>query len=256
MPHALLIYYKPLTISLQHDKTIMKISIIICAYNEKRTIEEAIRQAQAVELNPGWEKEIIVVDNYSTDGTRDILQAIDDPDVHVIFHDSNRGKSASILSGFAAATGEYGLIFDADLEYEAADIPHLVAAVTPGETVAVFGSRTMGGRKIYAYAQNYWGVRLLTQTANLLFGGQLTDIATGTKLVRLDVAHTLALSNHDFDLDFDLPAKLLKHGYEIKEVPVNYHPRTVEQGKGLAGLKAFRTGFRVLGIYLKIWLGK
>ena len=229
----------------------MKLSIIICAYNERRTILEAIHQAHAVGLGPGWEREIIVVDNFSTDGTREMLQSVDLPDVRVIFHPRNLGKSASILTGIAEAGGDYFVIFDSDLEYEADDLPRLVAAIVPGETVAVFGSRTLGGRRIYQYAKNYWGVRFLTLLANLLYGGRLTDIATGTKLVRLDVARSLKLSDHDFDLDFDLPCKLLKHGYEIKEVAVAYHPRTAEQGKGIVGLKAFRTGFRVLWVYLR-----
>ena len=166
------------------------------------------------------------------------------------------GKSASILTGIREAGGDYFLIFDADLEYEAADIPRMVEAVVPGETVAVFGSRTLGGRKIYVYAQNYWGVRGLTGIANLLFGGHMTDIATGPKLVRVDVARSLSLSSHEFDLDFELPCKLLKNRYKIQEIAANYHPRTVAQGKGLAGGKAIRTGLRVLWIYVKVLLGR
>ena len=232
-----------------------RLSIIICAYNERRTILDAIEQAHAVALGPGWEKEIIAVDNFSTDGTRELLQSVDMPGVRVVLHPHNMGKSASILTGIREAGGDYFLIFDADLEYEAADIPRLVAAVTPGETVAVFGSRTLGGRKIYVYAQNYWAVRALTALANLLFGGHLTDIATGPKLVRVDVARSLNLSAHEFDLDFELPCKLLKRGYEIREIAAHYHPRTVAQGKGLAGGMAVRTGLRVLWIYLKVLLG-
>jgi glycosyltransferase involved in cell wall biosynthesis len=232
----------------------MKLSIIICAYNERRTVLEAIQQAHVVDIGPGWEKEIIVVDNFSTDGTRELLQSVDLPGVRVVFHPRNMGKSASILSGIAEARGGYCVIFDSDLEYEAADLARMAAAVIPGETVAVFGSRTLGGRRVYEYAQNYWGVRFLTLIANLLFGGRLTDIATGTKLVRLDVARSLKLSGHDFDVDFELPCKLLKRGYEIKEVAVAYHPRTAAQGKGIVGGKAFRTGLRVLWIYLKTLL--
>jgi dolichol-phosphate mannosyltransferase len=229
----------------------MKLSIIICAYNERRTILDAIAQAGAVDLGPGWEKEIIVVDNCSTDGTRELLESLDRPGVRVVLHPRNLGKSASILTGIREAGGDYCVVFDSDLEYEATDLPRLVAAIVPGETVAVFGSRTLGGRKVYEYAQNYWGVRLLTGVANLLFGGRLTDIAVGTKLVRTDVARSLELSDHDFDLDFELPCKLLKRGYEIEEVAIAYHPRTAAQGKGIVGPKAFRTGFRVLWIYLR-----
>ncbi len=227
----------------------MKLSIITCAYNERKTILEAIRQAYAVDLGPGWEKEIVVVDNFSTDGTRELLQTVDLPDVRVVFHPRNLGKGASVRSGIAEATGDYFVIFDADLEYDAADLRRLVAPIVPGETVAVFGSRTLGGRRIYEYARNYWGVRLLTWVANLLYGARLTDIAVGPKLVRLDVARSLGLDGSGFDLDFELPCKLLKRGHDILEVPVAYHPRTVEEGKKLS--TPFRTGLHALWVIVK-----
>jgi glycosyltransferase involved in cell wall biosynthesis len=231
------------------------LSIIICAYNERRTILDAIDQAGQVDLGPDWEQEVIVVDNASTDGTRELLQALDRHGVRVIFHSRNLGKSASVLSGINQARGDYFAIFDADLEYEAQDLARVVAAVDPEDTVAVFGSRTLGGRRIYEYAENYWGVRLLTWLANRFFGGRLTDIAVGLKLARVDVVRTLDLSDRDFDIDFELPCRLLKRGHEIKEVPIAYHPRTAEQGKGLVGLRALRTGFRWLWLLLKTRFG-
>jgi dolichol-phosphate mannosyltransferase len=233
----------------------MKLSIIICARNERQTILNAIHQTHAADLGPGWEKEIIVVDNFSTDGTRELLQSVDLPGVRVIYHPRDLGKSASVLTGIREATGDYFAIFDSDLEYEAADLPRMVAEIIPGNTVAVFGSRTLGGRKIYKYAINFWGVRFLTFIANRFFGGRLTDIAVGTKLVRLDVARSLDLSDRDFDLDYELPCKLLKRGYKIQEVPVAYHPRTAAQGKKLVGWKAYYTGLRWLWIILKTRLG-
>jgi len=238
----------------------MKLSIIICVFNERKTILDAIQQAHAVDLGPGWGNEVIVVDNFSTDGTRELLGSVDLPGVRVICHPRNLGKSASVLTGISEAGGDYFVIFDADLEYEVDDLPRMVAAIAPpstpppmegaggGMAVAVFGSRTLGGRAIYKYAKNYWGVRLLTLIANLLYGGQLTDIAVGLKLVRLDVARALNLGGASFDLDFELPCKLLKRGYAIPEVAVAYHPRTVEEGKKL---KAFRTGFRALWVIVK-----
>lgn len=232
----------------------MLLSVIICAYNERRTILDAIQQAREVDFGPAWEHEVVVVDNYSTDGTRELLRSVDSPNVRIVYHPRNLGKSASILSGIRAAAGEYFVIFDADLEYEAADLPRLVALVVPGETAAVFGSRTLGGHRVYEYAENYWGVRILTQIANVLFNGDLTDIAVGTKLARVDVARSLNLSDYEFDLDFELPCKLLKRGYRIAEVPIAYHPRTAAQGKGLVGGKAVRTGIRVLWIYLRTWI--
>ena len=227
------------------------LSIIICAYNERRTILEAIEQARRVDLGSGWDQEVIVVDNYSTDGTRELLQTVDLPGVRVVFHSKNLGKSASILNGIKHARGEYFAIFDADLEYEARDMARMIDAINPANTVAVFGSRPLGGRKIYEYAENYWGVRLLTWLANRFFGGRLTDIAVGLKLARVDVIRSIDFSAQDFDFDFELPCELLKRGYEIKEIPVAYHPRTAEQGKGLVGMKAFHTGFRWLLILLK-----
>ena len=229
----------------------MKLSVVICAYNEQKTILQAVQQAHEVDLGNGWEKEVIVVDNASTDGTRELLQTVDLPDVRVFYHSHNKGKSASVLTGIKEATGDHFVIFDADLEYEAKDLAVMVGAVVPENTVAVFGSRTAGGRKIYEYAQNYWGVRMLTLLANVMFRGHLTDIAVGPKLVRVDVARTLNLTGHDFDLDYELPCKLLKRGYEIKEVPIAYHPRTAAQGKGIVGLKAYRTGLRWLWVIVK-----
>jgi len=230
------------------------LSIIICAYNERRTIRQAVDGARRVNLGEAWDKEVIVVDNCSTDGTREVLKTLDLPDVRVAFHESNRGKSASILTGVREAHGDYFAVFDADLEYEADDLARMTAAVNPDDTVAVFGSRTLGGRKIYEYAENYWGVQFLTWLANRSFGGELTDIAVGLKLARLDVVRSMDLSERDFDLDFELPCALLKRGYEIKEIPVAYHPRTAAEGKGLVGIHALRTGLRWLWILLKVKL--
>jgi glycosyltransferase involved in cell wall biosynthesis len=228
------------------------LSIIICAYNERRTIRDAIQQARGVDLGPEWRKEIIVVDNCSTDGTRELLESIDLPGVRVVFHPRNRGKSASILTGIEKARGDYFAVFDADLEYEADDIARMTATVTAEDLVAVFGSRTLGGRKIYEYAENYWGVQFLTWLANQFFSGQLTDIAVGLKLARVDVVRALDLSDQDFDFDFELPCRLLKRGHRIVEVPIAYHPRTAKQGKGLVGLHAYRTGLRWLWILVKV----
>jgi glycosyltransferase involved in cell wall biosynthesis len=229
----------------------MKLSIIICVRNEKETILDAIHQTHAVDLGEGWDKEIIVVDNFSTDGTRERLNTVDLPDVRVILHPRDMGKSGSLQTGIREASGDYFVIFDADLEYEAADLPRLVERIVPGETAAVYGSRTLGGRKVYEYAQNYWGVRLLTWATNLLYGCHLTDVAVGLKLARLDLARSMTLSGAGFDWEFELTCKLLKHGYDIPEVPIAYHPRTAAQGKGLVGMMAVKTGVRWLWIVVK-----
>ena len=209
----------------------MKLSIITCAYNERKTILDAIHQAHAVDLGPGWEKEIIVVDNCSIDGTRELLQKLAMPDVQVIFHPRNLGKGASIRTGIAHCTGDYAIIQDADLEYDPADYPLFLEQVANGYPAAIYGSRILGGRVVYKYLANYLGVRFLTWLTNILHGASLTDVATAAKMVRVDVLKSLNLTGSGFDLDFELTDKILRAGYEIVEVPITYRPRTITEGK-------------------------
>lgn len=220
----------------------MKLSVIICCYNEKNTIEAVIRRTQAVELGAGWEREIIVVDNASTDGSREILQQFEtDPEVQLHFHDINKGKGASIRTGIAHMSGDYMIIQDADFEYDPQEHTKFCRFVEANNPAALFGSRVLGGRAVYEYAHAYWGVRFLTTVANLLFGGRLTDIATATKMVRADVLARLNLVGSTFDLDFELPCKIWLAGYDIDELPITYQPRTYDEGKKIQvsdGLRA------------------
>lgn len=212
----------------------MKLSIITCAYNEKDSILAVLDRIQAVDLGPEWEKEIIVVDNFSTDGTRELLQKVaqrNNTAVKVIFHPRNLGKGSSIRTGYANATGKYAVIQDADFEYDPADLKLLLDKAEADGADAVFGSRTLGGQVVYKYVQNYWGNMLVTRAINWLFGGHLTDAATATKLVRTEIIAGLNLKGTRFDLDFELPCKLLKHGYRIDQVAVSYRPRTAAEGK-------------------------
>lgn len=209
----------------------LRLSIIICAYNEAASILAVIDKVRSVSLGDGWSKEIVVVDNFSTDGTREKLQGLNGSDVRVIFHPRNLGKGESVRTGFRAALGDYGVIQDADFEYDPAELASFTAKVNETQAAAVFGSRTAGGRHIYKYAQNYWGVRLLTALTNLLFRGRLTDVAVATKLIKRDVFLSLNTNGSGFALDFELPCKLLKRKHEILEVPVSYKPRTIEEGK-------------------------
>lgn len=228
----------------------MKLSILICAYNESKTILHILDRVRAAPLGQGWEKEIIVIDNCSTDGTRELLQQqqLRWPDVRVILQPRNLGKGTSIRTGYAHASGDYAIIQDADLEYDPEELELFTQKVDETGAVAIFGSRTLGGRAIYKYAVNYWGVRFLTLIFNVLFGAQLSDIAVGTKLVKLDVVRSIPLQGRGFDLEFELACKLRKRGYQILEVPVSYHPRTVAEGKKL---KAFQTGFLILWVFLR-----
>jgi dolichol-phosphate mannosyltransferase len=224
-----------------------KLSIIVCAYNERNTIMAVLDRVRAVDLG-AWEKEIIAVDNCSTDGTRELLQQVNWPEVRVILQPRNMGKAGSVRTGFAQATGDYGVVQDADFEYDPEELTLFVKLVDETGAEAVFGSRTLGGRAIYKYLQNYLGVRSLTLLTNVLFGGHLSDVAVGTKLIRRDVFNALDLRGSGFELDFELPCRLLKAGYRVVEVPISYHPRTAAEGKKIKasdGLRALWTILRV-----------
>jgi glycosyltransferase involved in cell wall biosynthesis len=218
-----------------------RLSVIICCYNEAATIEDVIEKTRRVDLGPNWEREIIIVDNYSTDGTREILRHIDEPDTSVIFHERNLGKGTSIRTGLAAMSGDYMIIQDADSEYDPAEHVNFCQMADKTAAAAIFGSRVLGGEVRYRYAHAYLGVRVLTTMTNLLFGSNLTDVATATKMVRADVAQSLNLTCSGFDLDFELPDKILLSGNEILEIPITYDPRTYAEGKKIRtsdGLKA------------------
>jgi len=225
----------------------MKLSIIVCTYNERATIETVLERIYSAPLLPSWEREVIVVDNASIDGTRDILQTLRYPALQTVFQPRNLGKGTSIRTAIPRCSGDYVFIQDADLEYDPHEYPIFLEATAQGQAAAVYGSRTLGGHAIYKYAANYWGVRLLTGLTNLLFGARLTDVATASKMVRTDILKRLRLTGAGFDLDFELTDKILRAGYEIVEVPITYRPRTIAEGKKIRpwdGLWALRIIFR------------
>jgi glycosyltransferase involved in cell wall biosynthesis len=225
----------------------MKLSVIICCYNERATIMDVIDKTQEVNLGPDWEREIIVVDNYSADGTRELLQKIDDDEITVIYHEQNMGKGMSIRTGIANMTGDYMLIQDADLEYDPAEHARFCAYAAENSPAALFGSRILDGEIRTKYKRTFFGNRVLTELTNLLFDGNLTDVATATKMVRGDLVQLLNLTTTDFNLDFELPNKILLSGNQIDEIPISYNPRTYEEGKkikAIDGLRAIVTMLR------------
>jgi dolichol-phosphate mannosyltransferase len=228
-----------------------KLSVIICCYNERATISEVIAKTQAVDLGSEWEREILIIDNCSTDGTREILQEIDDPEIRTFFHEQNMGKGMSIRTGIANMSGDYMIIQDADAEYDPADHVRFCQKADATNADAIFGSRVLGGNVQYEYAHAYLGVRFLTAVTNLLFGGHLSDVATATKMVRADVLQQLNLTTTDFNLDFELPDKILLSGHEIIEIPISYDPRTYAEGKKITS----RDGIRALLTMIKDRLG-
>ena len=231
----------------------MKLSVIMPAYNERDTILTALERVKAVEI----EKEIIVVDNCSTDGTRELLRQIDDDDIpstgsghcRIIFQPQNYGKGTSIRTAIPYCTGDYTIIQDADLEYDPQDWHTLVDLALEKDLDAVYGSRVLGGPKAI-YTHFYWGVSFLTFLTNLLFRANLTDTATACKMVRTSVLRELKLNCAGFDLDFELTDKLLKNGYQIVEVPVSYNPRSFEEGKKIRA----KDGLKALYTILRDWL--
>lgn len=207
----------------------MKLSIVIPCYNELHTIGEVLNRARAVDLG-AVEKEIIIVDDGSTDGTRELLRQFPaDETVRVLFHEGNRGKGAAMHTGIQAANGDVILVQDADLEYSPADYPALLAPFKNGADV-VYGSRLRHRNKI-AGIHYLLGALTLTFITNLLYGTRITDEPTGYKLFKSDVIKSLNLVYDGFEFCPEVTAKVCRRGYRIHEVPISYQPRSVAEGK-------------------------
>jgi glycosyltransferase involved in cell wall biosynthesis len=224
----------------------MKVSIIIPCYNEKNTIEQAI---EAVRSAPVEDKEIIVVDDCSTDGTQALLRdrlssAVD----RVIYHPVNRGKGAALRTGFEAATGDIILIQDADLEYNPQEYPLLLEPIISGQADAVFGSRFMGGRPHrVVFFWHMVGNRFLTLLSNMFTNLNLTDVETGYKAFRASVIKSIQLEEERFGFEPEVTAKLARKRCRIYEVGISYHGRTYEEGKKVG----WRDGLRALYAIVK-----
>jgi len=208
----------------------VKLSVIICVYNERETILEIINRVQSVELN-GWERELIVVDNCSTDGTRELLKTVTAPNVKIVYQPKNMGKGNSVRTAIPLCSGDYSITQDADLEYDPQEYPKLIQKAVSENLDVVYGSRVLGGKKYHHYAANYWGVRFLTLLTNLLFRARYTDVATNYKLMRTPILQSLKLTCSGFDLDFELSDKLALVTKRVGEVPIGFNPRTYQQGK-------------------------
>jgi dolichol-phosphate mannosyltransferase len=226
----------------------MRLSVIICVYNERDTVLTVLERVQAVDLGPGWEKEIIVVDNFSTDGTRELLQGLDLPDVQVIFHPRNLGKGTSVRTAIAHCTGDYAIIQDADLEYDPNEIPLVVDPIRRGEAEIVYGNRFAHGLPRGMPLPNKIANLLLVWTVRILFGRKLHDEATCYKAFRSDLLKSMDLRCTRFEFCPEVTAKVLKGGSEIREVDIrNYRPRVKLEGKKIRwtdGLEAIFTLFR------------
>jgi glycosyltransferase involved in cell wall biosynthesis len=208
----------------------LTLSVIIPCYNEVHTIEEVLNRVEAV----GMAEEIIIVDDGSTDGTREVLQRIEAenrPNFRILYHQVNQGKGAAIVTGFAAATSDVFLIQDADFEYDPREYPILLKPLEEGIATVVYGSRFLGGPR---KAMNFWNMvanRILTLTTNILYNAILSDMETCYKVFRADVVKGIKIHARRFEFEPEITAKVLKQGIRIYEVPISYNGREWNEGK-------------------------
>ena len=228
----------------QHSELL---SIIVPVYNEVRTVLAVINRLQAIDLPV--EREILIINDGSTDGTREVLESgIRDPGsgIRVIHVSPNAGKGAAIRRGFGEARGTIVAIQDADLELDPQQLSALVGPIVRGEASVVYGSRFLAGRPAAPWV-SIAANRALTATTNLLYGSSITDMETCYKIMRVDVARALNLDANRFDIEPQITARLLRAGHRIYELPVTFEPRSRAQGKKIG----WRDGVRAIEVLVK-----
>ncbi|RPJ72020.1 MAG: glycosyltransferase family 2 protein [Acidobacteria bacterium] len=219
------------------------LSVVMPVYNERDTIEEIIHRVMAVPVR----KELIVVDDGSRDGTRDILAALQERFGFVLLlQERNQGKGAALRRGFAAVTGELVVIQDADLEYSPEEYPELIELICQGRADVVYGSRFLGRHRVFMFS-HYLGNRIVTLLTNVLYNTMLTDMETCYKVMRTEVVRGLNLESNGFGIEPEMTAKIFKRGYRVYEIPITYDGRGYEQGKKIT----WRDGVVALWVLLK-----
>lgn len=214
----------------------MKLTVIIPAYNEINTIEEILRRVQAMELAD----EILVVDDGSKDGTRELLQEMDGRgQLRLILHELNRGKGAAVTTGIKHATGDVLLIQDADLEYDPRDYPKLLQPIQENLADVVYGSRFLGGPRRPTMFWHMVANKILTLLTNLLYNNILTDMETGYKAFKRGVVEGMDIKAQSFDFEPEFTAKIMKKKVRIVEVPISFYPRDYSEGKKIKMGDAF-----------------
>jgi glycosyltransferase involved in cell wall biosynthesis len=221
----------------------MKISVIIPIYNEIDTIREILRRVQETEIPD----EIVLVDDGSTDGTRQVLEGLDGVDtIRVVFHERNQGKGAAVRTGINQAMGEVIIIQDADLEYDPRDYPILLKPIQEGIADAVYGSRFLGGPRRPTLFWHMVANRILTLMTNVLYNNILTDMETGYKVFRRNIILDIPLHARRFDFEPEFTAKILKRKIRVYEVPISFNPRDYSQGKKIKLKDAFHAVWALL----------
>jgi glycosyltransferase involved in cell wall biosynthesis len=225
----------------------MRVSFLVPVFNEEATVGEVLEQVDALALD----KQIVVVDDGSTDGTPRVLDAWRDRPGVVVLRQPNRGKGAAIRAAIAHADGEIAVIQDADGEYDPADVPALIDPILRGRADVVFGSRLQGGKPQRAYL--FWhlvGNRVLSLLTNVLYNTTISDMETGYKAFRMEVLRSLDLRSDDFGIEPEITAKVCKRKLRIYELPVAYYGRTYQEGKKVT----WRDGFKAIRVLLEVRL--
>ncbi|MFQ5421604.1 MAG: glycosyltransferase family 2 protein [Anaerolineae bacterium] len=209
----------------------MKLSVIIPVYNERETLIDCVKSVLAVELAD----EIVIVDDGSTDGTKDLYDeagTLSDR-IKIFMHENNRGKGAAVVTGFGKATGDIFLIQDADLEYDPRDYPALIQPIVENRATVVYGSRFRGGPTKTMFFWHMVGNKLLTLVTNILYNTILSDMETCYKVFRADVVRDIPIRARGFEFEPEITSKVLKRGHRIYEVPISYNGREFDEGKKL-----------------------
>lgn len=220
------------------------LSVVMPVYNEVRTIAAVIERVLKAPVD--LPKEIIVVDDASTDGTRELLQELPPGEVRLVLHDVNQGKGAAIRTGVAHATGDIVLVQDADLEYDPRDYPLLLEPILEDQADVVFGNRFHGGPHRVLYFWHYAANRGLTLLTNLLTGLNVTDMEVGYKVFRREVLQRLTLESNRFGFEPEVTVKVAKLGCRVYEVPIRYYGRTYEEGKKITWRDGLAALFHIL----------
>ena len=229
--------------SFVYNQRTMKLSVVIPVYNEVENIEEILKRVKATKLS----SEIIVIDDGSQDGTREVLKKLDGKTgIRVILHEKNQGKGAAVRTGLQAASGDIILIQDADLEYSPHDFPLLLEPINNGTADVVYGSRFLGGPRRVAMFWHMIANKMLTFMTNILYDTILSDMETGYKVFRREVIEGMVLHSSRFDFEPEFTAKILKRNYRIYEVPISFNPRDYSQGKKIKLKDAFEAVWTLL----------